>query len=63
MKPHLAEMLLDIKFRNKPDKMRSKRPFSEDIAATNSVLFNPAYDRKRKIKAYWAWLASVVSRK
>lgn len=57
MKPHLAELLLEIRFRNKSDKMRSKRPFSEDIAATNSILFNPAYDRKRKIKAYWAWLA------
>jgi len=54
---HFAEMILDVRLRTKADKLRTKRPFSEDISGTNSVLFNPAYDRKRKIKAYWNWLA------
>jgi hypothetical protein len=36
--------------------MRSRRPFSPDVEAVHSVLFNPRYDRQVKIKAYRAWL-------
>lgn len=56
MKQHLAELLLDIKLRGPEDRFRKKHPFNEDIAATNAVLFNPAYTRLRKIRAYRKWL-------
>ena len=56
MEQHLAELLLDIKLRGQEDRFRKKHPFSEDIAATNAVLFNRAYPRLRKIRAYRKWL-------
>ncbi len=56
MKSHLAEMLLDIKFRGPADRFRNKHPFSEDIEATQAILFNSRYDKRRKISAYRRWL-------
>lgn len=56
MKPHLAEMLLDVKFRGPEDRFRKKHPFSEDIEATQAILFNPRYDKRRKISVYRRWL-------
>jgi hypothetical protein len=53
---HLAELLLDAKFRGRTDVFRKKHPLSEDIESTNAVLHNPAYDRLRKVKAYRRWL-------
>lgn len=58
LREHLAEMLLDVKFRGPVDRFRTKHPFSEDIAATNAVLFHRGYDRARKIRAYRKWLES-----
>jgi hypothetical protein len=56
MKPHLAEMLLDMKLRGRMDALRRKRPFSEDIEATHSILFNSRYPKSKKIRAYRRWL-------
>jgi hypothetical protein len=56
MKTHLAEMLLDIKFRGTEDHFRKTRPFSEDIEAAQAILFNNRYDKRRKITAYRRWL-------
>src|SRR6266550_3713307 len=56
MKPHLAEMLLDLKFHGSEDRFRKTRPFSEDVEASHALLFNPRYDRRRKITAYRRWL-------
>jgi hypothetical protein len=56
MKPHLAEMLLDLKFRGQEDRFRKKYPFSEDMESTQAILFNPRYDKRRKINAYRRWL-------
>ena len=58
MKPHLAELLLDLKFHGAEDSFRKKRPFSEDIETTHSILFNSRYDKWRKLRAYRKWLAS-----
>jgi len=56
MKPQLAEMLLDLKFRCPEDGLRKKTAFSEDMEATQAILFNSRYDRLRKISAYRRWL-------
>lgn len=56
MPPQLAELLLDSRFHGVHDRFRSKRPFSEDLAAVNAILWNPAYNRQRKIAAYRGWL-------
>ena len=53
---HLAEMLLDLKFRGPADRFRKTKPFSEDIESTHAILFNPHYKRARKITAYRRWL-------
>jgi hypothetical protein len=53
---HLAEMLLELKFHGKEDGFRERQPFSEDLAATNAVLFNDRYDKRRKVRAYRRWL-------
>lgn len=56
MKQHLAEMMLDLKLRGRIDALRRKRPFSEDIEATHSILFNSRYNKRKKIAAYRRWL-------
>lgn len=58
MKTHLAEMLLDIKYRGPQDRVRKRYPFSENVEATHSILFNPRYDKRTKIRAYRNWLES-----
>src|SRR5580700_7096894 len=52
----LAELLLNSRFHDPADAMRSKRPFSPDMEAVHAVLFNPKYNRQAKILAYRAWL-------
>ena len=56
MRPHMAEMLLDMKYRGAVDRLRSRHPFSEDIEAVHAILFNPRYQKRNKIRAYRQWL-------
>jgi hypothetical protein len=58
MSTHLAELLLDLKFHGKPDRFRQTHAFSEDIESTHAILFNPRYDKWRKLKAYRKWIAA-----
>src|SRR5687767_3488245 len=58
MKAQLAEMLLNIKFHGVLDKFRLKHPFSEDIEAAHAILFNPRYDKWKKLNTYRKWLAA-----
>jgi hypothetical protein len=58
MKSQMAEMLLDIKFHGDRDAFRAKRPFSEDIEAAHSILFNPRYDKWKKLNIYRKWVAN-----
>jgi hypothetical protein len=58
MKSQMAEMLLDIKFHGDRDAFRTKRPFSEDIEAAHSILFNPRYDKWKKLNIYRKWVAN-----
>lgn len=58
MSAHLAEMLLNLKLHGKPDRFRKTHPFSEDIESTHAILFNPRYDKWRKLKAYRKWVAA-----
>lgn len=58
MKPHLAEMLLDINYRGVADSFRKTHPFSEDIESTHAILFNPRYDKWKKLDAYRRWLST-----
>lgn len=53
---HFAEMLLDLRLHGHADPLRSRQPFSEDIEATNSILFNPKYPKRTKVRAYRKWL-------
>ena len=56
MHPHMAEMLLDMKYRGAGDRFRSRHPFSEDIESVHAILFNSHYSKRRKIRAYRQWL-------
>jgi hypothetical protein len=58
MSTHLAEMLLDLKFHGDEDRFRKTHPFSEDIESAHAILFNPRYDKWKKLKAYRKWIAS-----
>jgi hypothetical protein len=58
MKPHLAEMLLDINYHGATDQFRTTHPFSEDIESTQAILFNPKYNKFKKIDAYRRWLVT-----
>lgn len=49
-------MILDYKLHGPSDQFRKRQGFSEDIEATQAVLFNPRYDKRRKIKAFRQWL-------
>lgn len=53
---HLAEMLIASRLHGRADLLRSRTPFSEDIEATNAVLFNPKYSKRLKVRAYRKWL-------
>jgi hypothetical protein len=52
MKKHLAEMILEAKFRGPRDVFRNRTPFSQDIESTNAIVFNPSYNKRAKIIAY-----------
>ena len=56
MQPHLSEMLLEINYRGTPDGFRKTHPFSEDIESTQAILFNPRYNKWKKMDAYRRWL-------
>ena len=56
MRPHLAELLLDMRFHGASDPLRRRQPFSPDIVAANAVLFNRQYTKRQKIRAYRQWL-------
>ncbi|MDX6612850.1 MAG: hypothetical protein QOD75_2036 [Blastocatellia bacterium] len=58
MKPQLAEMLLDLKFHGSPDRFRQTHPFSEDIEAAHAILFNPRYNKWKKLNTYRKWVAT-----
>ena len=53
---HLAEMLLDLKLHAPEDRLRKTRRFSEDMKATQAILFDPDVPKLRKLKAYRGWL-------
>ena len=46
MGAHLAEMLLDLKYRGRKDPFRKKRAFAESIEAVHAILFNPSYPKR-----------------
>lgn len=56
MPKHVAEMILDLKFRGAPDRFRKQHPFSEDIESVHAVLFSSRYDKRRKRAVYRRWL-------
>jgi hypothetical protein len=58
MKPHLAELLLDINYRGSGDPFRKTHPFTEDIESTQAILFNPRYNKWKKMDAYRRWLTN-----
>ena len=55
-KMQLAEMLLSLKLHGKDDAFRKKYPFSEDMAATQAILFSGEYDKADKVFKYRRWL-------
>src|SRR5213082_1277222 len=58
MKTHLSEMLLDLKFHGPVDRFRQTHPFSEDMESAHAILFNPRYDKWKKLNAYRKWIAN-----
>jgi hypothetical protein len=56
MSTHLAEMLLELKLHGPVDRLRKTRPFSDDIKATQAILFDPDVPKLKKLKAYRSWL-------
>ena len=54
-RPHLAELLLNMRLHGARDSMRARRPFLPDIEAVHAVLFSPQYDRQAKIRTYRSW--------
>jgi hypothetical protein len=56
MRPHLAEMLLDMKYHGAMDRVRGRHPFSEDIESVHAILFSPRYNKRTKIRVYREWL-------
>src|SRR5438128_1763631 len=53
---HLSEMLLKARLHGTRDGFRTKRGFSQDLEATQAVLFNPKYSKRIKIREYRKWL-------
>src|SRR2546425_12240259 len=53
---HLSEMLLNARLHGTRDAFRTKRGFSQDIEATQAVLFNKKYNKRAKIREYRKWL-------
>jgi hypothetical protein len=58
MKTEFAEMLLDLKFHGNADQFRETHPFSEDMESTHAILFNPRYNKWKKLNAYRKWVAN-----
>lgn len=58
MAQHIAEMILNLRYRGRVDPVRKSHPFSEDIESTHAILFNPRYSKRRKRAAYKRWLES-----
>ena len=58
MKPHLAELLLEINYHGAEDRFRTSHPFSEDVESTHAILFNSRYNKWKKMDAYRRWLVS-----
>jgi len=56
MKQHAAELLLDIRLRPTPDKLRKTRRFSQDMQSTHAILLNSQNTKTQKINAYRGWL-------
>ncbi len=56
MKPHLAELLLDIRLHGKPDKLRNLRRFSQEMQSSHAILLNSQNTKTQKIDAYRVWL-------
>lgn len=54
----LAELLLDIKYRGRPDALRKRRPFSIDMQAAHALLLSPGLSRADKIVQYRRWLSA-----
>jgi len=57
-RPHLAEMLLDLRFHSRRDNFRKRRPYSRDMAETQTSLFGGTYTRREKVQTYRKWLES-----
>jgi len=49
-------MMLSLRLHGRIDALRARTPFSEDIEATNAILFNAKYSKRTKIRAYRRWL-------
>src|SRR5437773_6455149 len=47
---HLGELLLQARLRGRKDAFRTKRGFSQDIEATQAVLFNKRYSKRIKVR-------------
>ena len=56
VRPHFAELLLDLKLHGKRDPLKSRSGFSDDISQVHGVLHNPSTRRASKIVAYRNWL-------
>ncbi|SRR6266566_1255504 len=56
MRPQLAEMPLDLRYRGSPDSFRKRHPFSEDIESVHAILFSSNYNRRKKRAVYTRWL-------
>src|SRR5579862_2930721 len=53
---HFAELLLRARLHGTKDGFRTKRGFSQDMTATQAVLFNPKYSKRNKVREYRKWL-------
>lgn len=58
MTKHVAEMILDMRYRGTPDRFRKQHPFSEDIESVHAILFSSKYSKRKKRGAYMHWLES-----
>jgi hypothetical protein len=58
MREHLAELILDLRYRGAPDRFRKKHPFSEDIESLHAILFSSQYNKRKKRAAHMRWLES-----
>jgi hypothetical protein len=52
----LSEMLLYARLHGTKDGFRTKRPFSQDMAATQAILFSTGYSKRSKVREFRKWL-------